>query len=120
MAYNVVFMKTVDEELASYREDFATSISIPNVIREGFTLTGWSSSDTALAPDLAANATEITVPAGDITYTAQWEQNKNIVVTVLDVDNEAVEGATVTLSGIGDLTTDDSGVATFAMPANGD
>ncbi len=42
---------------------FGTSLTAPAVIRTGYTLTGWS-------PELPAS-----VPAADITYTAQWSQN---------------------------------------------
>jgi len=49
------------------RMDYATAIIAPTVTRTGYTFTGWS-------PSVAA-----TVPAGDITYTAQWEVNQYTV-----------------------------------------
>ena len=47
--------------------DYGNSITAPTVTRTGYTFAGWS-------PDVAA-----TVPAKDVTYTAQWEINQYIV-----------------------------------------
>ena len=46
------------------QQDYESVIVVPTVARIGYTFKGWS-------PSVAA-----TVPANDVTYTAQWEKNK--------------------------------------------
>ena len=48
----------------SWKQDYSTAIVPPTVTRTGYTFKGW-------LPSVAA-----TVPANDVTYTAQWEKNK--------------------------------------------
>jgi len=62
--YTVVFDANGGEGGTSVTQDYATEIVSPTVTREGYTFTGWS-------PEVAA-----TVPASDVTYTAQWVPNK--------------------------------------------
>ncbi len=45
-------------------QDYGTSLSVPTVTRTGYTFTGWS-------PSVPS-----TMPAGDTTYTAQWQVNQ--------------------------------------------
>ena len=62
--------------------DYGTALSAPTVTRDGHTFTGWS-------PSVPA-----TVPAEDVTYTAQWTINK---YTVTFDANGGTGGKTVTL-----------------------
>ena len=47
--------------------NYGTTISAPTVTRTGYTFTGWSP------------AVPSTVPAGNVTYTAQWRVNQYTV-----------------------------------------
>ena len=51
----------------SAKQDYGSAIVAPTVTREGYTFTGW-------LPSVAA-----TVPANDVTYTAQWKINQYAV-----------------------------------------
>ena len=62
--------------------DYGATLSAPTVTREGYTLAGWSP------------AVPATVPAGDVTYTAQWQVNQYSVT--FDA-NGGTGGTTVTL-----------------------
>jgi uncharacterized repeat protein (TIGR02543 family) len=52
----------------SVTQDYGTSLSAPTVTRTGYTFKGWS-------PSIAA-----TIPAGNVTYTAQWQANRYTVI----------------------------------------
>ena len=62
-------------------QNYGTAIVAPTVTREGYTFAGWT-------PAVAA-----TVPAGDVTYTAQWRVNQ---YTVTFDANGGTGGETVT------------------------
>ena len=62
--YSVTFNANGGEGGMISIQDYGTTIVEPMVTRAGYTFKGWS-------PSVAA-----TVPANDITYTAQWEINK--------------------------------------------
>lgn len=62
--YNVKFVVDAEERESSL--DYGTVIQAENPIKEGYTFTGWS-------PELKEGAT---VPARDITFTAQFSVNK--------------------------------------------
>ena len=59
--YTVTFDASGGEGGTSVTQDYGTAIVAPTVTRRGYTFAGWS-------PEVAA-----TVPAEDVTYTAQWE-----------------------------------------------
>ncbi len=65
--YTVTFDANGGEGGTSGSKDYGTAIVVPTVTRTGYTFKGWS-------PNVAA-----TVPANDVTYTAQWEINKYTV-----------------------------------------
>ena len=65
--YTVTFDANGGEGGTSGSQDYGTAIVAPTVTRTGYTFKGWS-------PSVAA-----TVPANDVTYTAQWEINKYTV-----------------------------------------
>ena len=65
--YTVTFDANGGIGSTSGNQDYGTSIVVPTVTRTGYTFKGWS-------PSVAA-----TVPANDVTYTAQWEINKYTV-----------------------------------------
>ncbi|MBR5991892.1 MAG: InlB B-repeat-containing protein, partial [Clostridia bacterium] len=121
--YTLRFMKTNDEMFKEFQRTFATSFNVKDNVGTpelaGFTFLGWKSSDTDLLDDLTGNET-ITVPAGDVTFTAQWEENRNIVVTVLDKDGDPITNATLELkAGDDTVMSNDEGQYTFEKPANG-
>ena len=66
-SYTVHFDANGGEGGTSEALDYGTALSAPTVAREGYTFDGWS-------PDVAAM-----VPAGDVTYTAQWKVNQYTV-----------------------------------------
>ena len=55
------------EESVTNELDYASEIVAPTVMREGYTFVGWS-------PEV-----EATVPASNVTYTAQWSINQYLV-----------------------------------------
>ena len=65
--YTVTFNANGGEGGTSGKQDYGSAITAPTVTREGHTFTGWS-------PSVAA-----TVPANDVTYTAQWSVNQYTV-----------------------------------------
>ena len=65
--YTVTFNANGGEGGTSGKQDYGSAITAPTVTREGHTFTGWS-------PSVAA-----TVPANDVTYTAQWSINQYTV-----------------------------------------
>ena len=65
--YMVTFNANGGTGGASGRQDYGTAITPPTVARTGYTFAGWS-------PSVAS-----TVPANDVTYTAQWTPNKYMV-----------------------------------------
>ena len=65
--YTVTFDANGGEGGRSGRQNYGTAIVAPTVTRTGYTFKGWS-------PSVAA-----TVPAADVTYTAQWEINQYMV-----------------------------------------
>ena len=65
--YTVTFDANGGTGGSTGRQDYGTAIVAPTVTRTGYTFKGWS-------PSVAA-----TVPANDVTYTAQWEINKYVV-----------------------------------------
>ena len=52
----------------SSRQDYGSEIVVPTVARTGYTFASWSPS------------VEVTVPANDVTYVAQWTPNKYTVI----------------------------------------
>ena len=79
--YTVTFNANGGEGGTSGKQDYGTAIAAPTVTREGYTFKGWDR-------EVAA-----TVPAGDVTYTAQWEVNQ---YTVTFNANGGVGGRSVT------------------------
>ena len=65
--YAVTFDANGGEGSTSAKQDYGTAIVVPTVTRTGYTFMGWS-------PSVSA-----TVPAHDVTYTAQWEINQYTV-----------------------------------------
>ena len=66
----------VDEEIQEDSLAYGTAITATNPIKEGYTFTGWS-------PELPEGAT---VPARDVTYTAQFTVNPYTVTFLLGAD----------------------------------
>ena len=62
--YTVTFNANGGAGGTSVTQDYGTSLTAPTVTRTGYTFTGWSP------------AVPATVPAGNITYTAQWRINR--------------------------------------------
>ena len=80
-SYSVTFDANGGEGGTAMTQEYGTEILAPTVMREGYTFTGW-------LPDVAA-----TVPAGDVTYYAQWRINQ---YTATFDANGGVGGGTVT------------------------
>ena len=78
--YEVVFDANGGEGGETVTQDYGTALSAPTVTRTGYTFTGWS-------PSVPS-----TVPAANVTYTAQW-QIKKFTVTF---DANGGEGGLVT------------------------
>lgn len=67
--YTITFKKTEDKVISSEEMEFGATINKPaDPTMEGYTFTGWS-------PEVDA-----TVPAKDMTYTAQWQINTHTIV----------------------------------------
>ena len=80
--YTVTFNANGGSGGKTVTQDYGTAIVAPTVTREGYTFTGWS-------PSVPS-----TVPAGNVTYTAQWKVNR---YTVTFNANGGSGGNTVTL-----------------------
>ena len=65
--YTVTFNANGGTSGTTKTQDYGTSLSAPTVTRTGYTFTGWS-------PSVPS-----TMPAGDTTYTAQWQINQYTV-----------------------------------------
>ena len=65
--YTVTFDSNGGTGGTSIKQDYGTNIIVPTVVRQGYTFKGWS-------PNVA-----MTVPASDVTYTAQWIINEYTV-----------------------------------------
>jgi len=65
--YEVVFDANGGEGGKTVTQDYGTALSAPTVTRTGYTFTGWS-------PSVPS-----TVPAANVTYTAQWQIKKFMV-----------------------------------------
>ena len=65
--YTVTFDANGGEGGTSVTQDYGTVLVAPTVTRTGHTFVGWSP------------AVPVTVPAGNVTYVAQWEKNKYTV-----------------------------------------
>ena len=66
--YSVTFDANGGSGGASFKQDCGSTIYKPEVLRVGYTFKGWSPS------------VDTTVPANDVTYTAQWEISKYTVM----------------------------------------
>ena len=80
-SYTVAFDANGGTGGVTMTQDYGTALTAPTVTRTGYTFTGWS-------PEVAA-----TVPASDVTYTAQWLVNS---YTVTFDANGGTGGRTVT------------------------
>ena len=80
-SYTVAFDANGGTGGRTVTQDYGTALTAPTVTRTGYTFTGWS-------PEVAA-----TVPASDVTYTAQWLVNS---YTVTFDANGGTGGRTVT------------------------
>ena len=111
--YALTFDAAGGSEVAPITQDYGTAITAPTVSREGYTFTGWSP------------AVPGTVPAGNVTYTAQWEVNQYTVTfdanggeggkTVTQDYGTALAAPTVTRTGY--TFTGWSPVVSSTMPA---
>ena len=79
--YTITFDANGGEGGTVVTQDYASTLTAPNVTREGYTFTGWSP------------AVPKTVPAANTTYTAQWKVNQ---YTMTFNANGGVGGKTVT------------------------
>ena len=78
--YTVTFNANGGDGGTSGKQDYGSAITAPTVTREGHTFTGWS-------PSVAA-----TVPANDVTYTAQWSVNQYTVTFDANGGNGGTSG----------------------------
>ena len=62
--YTITFDAAGGEGGTSVTQDYASALTAPRVTREGYTFKGWTP------------AVPSTVPAGNMTYTAQWQVNQ--------------------------------------------
>ena len=81
--YNVIFDANGGVGGTNTRQDYGTAIAAPTVTRTGYTFKGWS-------PSVMA-----TVPAYNVTYTAQWEINQYTVTFDANGGTCETEAATV-------------------------
>ncbi len=71
-SYNVTFSANGGTGSTSASMMYGSALSAPNVIKTGYSLNGWS-------PTLPS-----TVPASDVTYTAQWNTNSYLITFEAD------------------------------------
>ena len=71
--YTMTFVLDNSEENVVKTQDYDTALTAPeDPTKTGFTFKGWS-------PDVPA-----TIPASDMTFTAQWERNKYLVTFIVE------------------------------------
>ena len=71
--YTMTFVLDNGEENVEKTQDYGTELTAPeDLVKTGFTFKGWE-------PEVPA-----TIPAGDQTFTAQWERNKYKLTFVVD------------------------------------
>ena len=99
--YTVTFNANGGTGGKSGKQDYGTAIVAPTVTRTGYTFTGWS-------PAVAA-----TVPASDVTYTAQWKVNEYTVTF-------NANGAGATVSPSSKKVTYDSAYGDLPTPTRAD
>ena len=85
--YTMTFVLDNGEENLVKKQDYASALTAPeNLMKTGFTFKGWSP------------AVPATVPASDMTFTAQWERNKYLVTFI--VEDTIVKKDSVLYEGI--------------------
>ena len=85
--YTMTFVLDNGEENLVKKQDYASALTAPeNLVKTGFTFKGWSP------------AVPATVPASDMTFTAQWERNKYLVTFI--VEDTVVKKDSVLYEGI--------------------
>ncbi|MBR4881873.1 MAG: InlB B-repeat-containing protein, partial [Clostridia bacterium] len=80
--YTITFVDTGDRTISPIVQNYGTAINIPaNPTKTGHTFNGW---DTEIPA---------TMPAGDMTITAQWQVNK-YTITFVDTGDNAIDAIT--------------------------
>jgi len=103
----------------NYYEGAEVNISANSVV--GYMFTGWTGSveDVELLDDATALETYFTMPAREITLTANYEVETiptyTVTFTVRNTSLAGIAGATINIAGEGTLTTNANGVATTSL-----
>jgi uncharacterized repeat protein (TIGR02543 family) len=107
----------------SYIEGANINISATAV--EDYIFIGWvgTSEDMALLDDPTALTTSFVMPSRDVTFTATYNEDipdtYTVTFTVTDEEQIAIEGATILIGGVIELTSNANGIATIDLPNGG-
>jgi len=102
--------------------EVSTVVNITASTVSGYTFTSWTGSaeDVALLANASAQSTSFTMPARAVTLTANYEEQSvdtyTVTFIVRNPENSPIAGASISIAGHGNLTTNASGVATTQLP----
>ena len=81
--YTITFEVDGGSECESITQDYNTDVELPEPTKTGYTFDCWCSD-----PELSSEYTETTMPAKDVTITAQWNINSYILTFVFNNGDE--------------------------------